>query len=730
VEKNFPWEIWVKFNMLLNKNNFVLPEIPKLNPLGNDYLKFYKEEKRRCMEGYWSCGAWCPGNLYFYLNFFHMNVNKKVTDKFKVVARPFFREVEWEKAYYLAEARGFSGFADDEEETCHRDLKDFREGIPIPTSCYNKKGELKKYVEARDYLRKIHKKSLGKPLYENEAKNIIDLEARESGKSYWAASCILHNFLFDGCTDYDIYLEEKKNGTPVKSETLVGSIDSKYSSDLLSKVKLGLKYLPGEVEIGKVRYPSPFHKEFTGSLAVNSYIISDFKMGGGRKNGGSGSTIHHRTFSDNPIAGNGTRPNLAFLEEVGFHTNLLESLGSLRDCTTVSGIKFGTIYMMGTGGENNAEAIEPIKSVFYDPETYDCVTMDDIWENKGKIGIFIPPYKADNEFLDHQTGKIDEEKALQKYLTRREKLKKAKDQEPLNKELQSKPLVPSEIFLIQTGNKFPIADLQEQLKYVQTSEDPLIKGIAGELVLEGARVSFRPDLNNDLKICNHPLKSTDRKEGAVVIWEPPVENADYGFYVGGNDPYDIDDAHTSVSLGSTIILRRAGLGCPYDKIVAEYTGRPERAEQFYEITRRLLVYYKATCLYENEKTGIRTYLKNNHSLHLLALTPTKFKSNIGSVTANSRTYGQHMNGKVKLDGEIELRDWLNKPAGDGKKTLHYIYSEPILKELIGYNLDGNFDRVIALMLAVIQSNEMYHVEVKERQDTIIDDFFQKRLYVR
>jgi hypothetical protein len=718
--------------MILNKNNFMIKEIPILNPLGVEYIDYWRDFKRKCVEGYWVGGVWCPGPLFFYLNAWHIKLNAKVTDKNKVVARPFFRELEWDKSYLYMEARGFSGFADDDEVSCYRPLANFdpEDGIILPPTCYNKRGQRKKYVHTRDYL-KSTTKNLGKPLFENEAQNIIDLEARESGKSFLAAATIGHNFLFSGATDYDLYLAARQSGKPMASETLVGSIETKYSGDLLNKVQLGLEHLPGKTKFGKRAYPSPLDLVYSGSWHPGNNPIKaghEMKVDGGWEKEGQGTLIHHRSF-ENELGGNGTRPNLAYLEEVGFQRNLTAVLKALRDCTTNSGVKFGTIWMMGTGGENDPVALQPVEQVYRDPETYDCLVFEDHWENKGKIGYFCPPYKADNEFLNHETGQIDEARALNKVLKRREKLAKAKDKDALSGEMQNKPILPSEIFLNAAGNVFPIPELKAQLNYLETSSDPTIKGTKGWLTVhpKTGGVDFEPDLNNVLKECGFPVKKGDHADGSIVIWEHPIAGAPFGLYVAGIDPYSQDRAENSTSLGSTFIMRRTSPGISaYPQIVAEYTGRPSTVDEYNENVMKLLIYYNAIALYENQIPNIRGHLERNNKLHHLAFTPVLLKANSGSSV--KRIYGQHMNEFVKDDLEFMGRDWLKRKVDDTRMNVNFIFSIPLLKELIAYNRDINTDRAIAFMLMLCQDTEMHRIVAKVREQKKVDNFFLKKFF--
>ena len=686
------------------------------------------------MEGYWSMGAWCPPQLYFYLNFWTIKLSESVNSKNKKYLKPFFRELEWEKAYLYSEAIGFSGFLEDGEVTCHRKVPDFDPEFdsPLPPSCYREDGTLKTYVHAREYLRKFFPKSLGKPLYENEALNVIDMEGRESGKSYWASGCIAHNWLFDGYTDYDKYLSDQKTGVLDMSETLVGAIDTKFSSDLMGKVEVGLTMLPGEALDSKGRkVPSPLAKQYTGSFkAGNNPIKAGYeqRVAGGWTKGGTGSLLHHRGFADNPLAGNGTRPGKIFLEEIGFFSNLLDTLGALRDCTTVSGVKFGSICMMGTGGDMTGGSTLACQTVFYNPEEFDCVSFVDTWENTGRtIGYFCPPYKADIEFLDKETGKIDEVKALRKLEVRREKLKKGKDKTAYNKELENKPLVPSEVFLTTNTNKFPVAQLKEQLGLVQTTTDSKIKP------------QFKPDLDNELRMPDYPIKrgDNDKKksrdvetDGAVCVWEQPKPGLGYGYYASGQDPVNKEDAPTSVSVASLIIIER---GCVenggFDRIVCEYTGRPsEGTDSFNETCMLLLEWYNNhECLVETNVGNFKTYLINHHKLHLMALTPGITQNRVKD---SSSSYGIWLgNERLKKDLLIYVDNWLRRPINaEGKLQLQYIYSEGLLKELIGFNDKGNFDRVSALCCAVTQSTQLETVELTPQKEQAPSVFAGRKFF--
>ena len=90
-----------------------------------------------------------------------------------------------------------------------------------------------------------------------------------------------------------------------------------------------------------------------------------------------------------------------------------------------------------------------------------------------------------------------------------------------------------------------------------------------------------------------------------------------------------------------------------------------------------------------------------------------------------RGYGTHMSIQIKEELEVEARDWLTRVAGEKLCNFHLIFSIPLLKELIAYNKDGNFDRVIAFLLCIYNEMQNHHVKIQKKTDDYdVDDFFK------
>jgi len=186
---------------MINNSLFKIPEIPNFHPIAEMYERdeWFRLHKRKCIEGEWVGGKWMPGELYYYINF-HTIIFEQGT--YRGLGLPWLRDIDWEKAFVYAEACGFSGFEKDEEFSCHRGLsKDSDEYMDDElllklctdtntqqvnqfylNNLYKKDGTRKIYIPARDYLQKIHKGNLGKPVYLNSAKHIIEMSSRGYGK--------------------------------------------------------------------------------------------------------------------------------------------------------------------------------------------------------------------------------------------------------------------------------------------------------------------------------------------------------------------------------------------------------------------------------------------------------------------------------------------------------------------------------------------------------------------
>lgn len=119
-------------------------------------------------------------------------------------------------------------------------------------------------------------------------------------------------------------------------------------------------------------------------------------------------------------------------------SNLKEVYTNTKDNLSIGLRKSGTLMMLGTGGDMEKGTLDAAE-MFYNPEAYDILSFTDDWENRGRIGYFIPAYIALNEYKDER-GFSDVEAAKARLQKARDKARSSSGgSEALNKEMQYRP---------------------------------------------------------------------------------------------------------------------------------------------------------------------------------------------------------------------------------------------------------------------------------------------------
>jgi len=360
-----------------------------------------------------------------------------------------------------------------------------------------------------------------------------------------------------------------------------------------------------------------------------------------------------------------------------------------------------------TGG--NIEKVVESELIFRNPRGYQMMAFNDEWEGTGEIGFFIPAYYALNQFKD-ENGNTDEEKALAFLLKRRKALTKNTDVKALQLEMMNYPIKPSEMFLSADGNFFPVEDLKHRLGSLESDDKLLAASWKAHFLIDkhGKPVFANSKLN---VIRRFPLIRGESMDGAIEIFEMPKKDV-HGLipanrYIAGTDPVD-DDGNDDItlSLQSTFVFDTFT-----DRIVAEYTARTRRVEEYYEQVRRMLIFYNAKTNYEAQKKGIFGHFKNKNSLHLLAETPQILRDArlLHTGKQGNKAYGTTANEAVNRYGRDLILAWIERQAFNREENvtnLNTIRSVALLKELSAWTKDINADRVSALGMTMIYREDV------------------------
>ena len=749
------------FPEILNRNVFVFNDHPKnLHPESIEYNTYWLEQEKRCIEGLWAEEAknhwrFMPPQLYFYTNICKIIDEDEDSNSTEVIS-PYLRATEWFIGIRYLICRGFSGF-ENSDFTCHSIIKKLESGKKLTAKektrlsklkhVKNENGEYKKYKDPVKALEDFYDKPLGKCYYENNALNLLIFGSRGLGKSFYGASCILHEWYFHGQKEFDI--EGTKRPSPV--ELLVTSIIQDKSTDLLTKAKLTMDYIQQEVGsyrdttgITEIFYPGYFHLESSGSLSPNSKLIQKYqkKKGNSWVTAGIGTFIDHKIATiENPAVAAGKRNNLILYEEIGLATNILDVIGTSKDSMRRSN-KFGTFLGIGTSGF--IDKLTGVKTIFENGSEYDFFVEEDVYEGRPKpICTFLPAYVADNDFID-DNGNINYEEAYQAILDIRAELLKSESTEALDQEKMNRPLVPSEMFIQKGGTKLPVGKLRDRKTYLDINENhKKIMSVGWFKDDEFGLPVFIPDLNNELKpIMSYDIRGFEHNlKGAVVIYEHPPDRIPKptfkkSLYKVTYDP--VKDDHGGTSLCSIIVHKgfpdtswEEGLT---DTIVAEYIGRLEKVNDMHRMAIWLTEYYNAKILPGRNISDFIRYVEMKNKFYLLQPSPWLAMGKIINNPSKKYDVGVDMSSPRLQEHCIQLlAQWYLTPRkvndfGVTTETnIDYLYSTRLIDESIIFNgpKSGNFDHLrSAMLLALWLAQESEEPIFFEDENQLLKDWEQ------
>lgn len=316
----------------------------------------------------------------------------------------------------------------------------------------------------------------------------------------------------------------------------------------------------------------------------------------------------------------GKRSHLMVWEEFGMFPGFIDAWNTSRPNVEEGGYSFGQAIALGTGGTEGSDFSGALEMI-YNPLGYNVYGVPNVFD-KGTSGgsksiLFIGEYMNRKGCYD-KDGNSDIVKAVLEEVKERVFIKyNSTDPATIAQRIAEHPMSIQEAVMRRDGTLFPVADLTDHLNYIESNKIEWNRGhLVGELYQDpNGIVQFRP--TDEEPIRDFPLKD-NRHKGALEIYELPKEvngKVPSYRYIGGIDPVD-DDHSTTVSLPSIFILDMFT-----DRIVAEYTGRPNFADDFYEICRKLALFYNASLNYENDKKGLFTYFSNHHCTYMLCDTP-------------------------------------------------------------------------------------------------------------
>ena len=634
---------------------------PNANP-NSEYGKWIREERRRIWDGYVreSDGEWVTGYLYWFLNYSPMMLSK-------------IREYKDKDGKKRKSKRA------DRVES----LPECWEGIYWRFHC-------------------LAQASNG-GLYNNfeGGQHMAELASRGKGKSYSLASILNHIFVVGENKD----AHEKVKG-----------IVTAYQKEYLTKDGVLNKFVDmANFCATNTQFP---RKRLKNSLQEMTWTMGykDMELDIER---GTQNTVLGVSSKDDESKLRGKRAAKILIEEFGTFPRLVDLYNVLLPSVQDGDIIFGQIYMLGTAGDNESD-FAGAQEIMYNPRGYNMYALPNVFDkyNQGKpYFVFFFPGYVNRKGCYNEDGVSDIIKALIEILMNRYRVKyNSTDPNTIIKTIAEVPITPAEA-IVKTGvNMFPVADLTERIGQLDSNPTEYNDVYVGDLVFgKDGQVEYKPTSAQPIRDFPH---KDNKIEGAIEIFQMPEidknTNKPYNDrYILGADPYDDDESNT-MSLGSIFVL-----DLWTDRIVAEYTGRPSFADDYYEICRKLCLFYNGRLNYEYNKKGLFSHFSTRNSLYLLTdvLDFLKEKQMMKDGIGN-KSKGTNASPAINAYARSRLRSWLLSPVpviqtidGESKEVmvprLFTVRNRALLKELINYNSEGNFDRISAMgMLMLLREDKM------------------------
>ena len=536
-----------------------------------------------------------------------------------------------------------------------------------------------------------------------EDKHMIVLKARRKGYSYKAGSMLARNYFFVKNSKNFVFAAQK--------EYLIGDGLLSKAWEFLSFIDDNTAWTQPRIRDREMSKMSGYKRNVNGAdveLGMKSQIIGV-------------------SLKDAPDKVRGKAGELIFFEEAGSFPGLLKAWEVTMPTMRQGSKTLGTMVAFGTGGTEGAD-FEAMEEIFYNPEAYDCIGYKNVWD-EGAIGTtcgyFIPIYENLDGFIDTD-GNSNANQAQEFENSQRIKKKQSTDPKALDQYIAEHPYSPAEATLQVSANLFDVASLKEQYNRVRVN-DLYDMGTTGEFYYgKENEIKFKPNPNISA-VLKFPHKKDDDNSGCIVIYESPFKNEEgqvpRNLYVVCHDPYGQNQSADSTSLGAAYVIKRPNnISQPDDLIVASYVGRPATSDEYNRNLFMLAEYYGARIGFENDRGEIIPYAKRYRKMHKLQEEFEMLDKRELQSRKVRRQYGMHMTEARKRQGELYIRDWLMTPRhtdADGHTVLNLnrIYDTALLTELMKFNQKGNFDRVMALMIGMYHTRELYNSEVK----TILED---------
>lgn len=587
------------------------------------YKQFWIGELDRLKNGYTSHGFFCPGDLYFWLNYYRLPVIAK-DENGKVTGREEGFPMFWEVHYIFAHIKLMAQNVD------------------------------------------------------GSGKDLVCLKPRGVGFSEYQAS--------SGCATYTA---ERRS----VSLYCASNISYLTSDGIMSKVGKQLNFLNQETQRGfkrlRMKKSTPLH-----------YRSSKVDKEGNES--GFLSEIIGKVI-DSPDKLRGIRTNYLVFEEAGSFKNLLKTIQTAKALMEIGGEKFGFSIAFGTGGDESSggEALEGLKKVFSNPDTYNFFLFRNKYNEARELretGFFFATYDCQMKFMNSQ-GITDLEESYKYIMAERKKYEDAGDVKGLIDLKAEYPLYPEECFMAGGTNVFDRIILGNQKVRLMNDPNLPFKPVRGYL-----QWTYKKGTQ---KITG--VEFVEDPNGMIAMIEPPETDRDGGvyknLYIAGIDSIDVGSENSLVGEDGSkfcMVVKKRYLNAAktHDLYVAYYLERPTDERIAYETSLKLAMFYNAQCNVERTKKEVISWYRQHKKLNKYIVKQPSILANDVSTTKTANVHGTPINEKIISHYIARIKSYI-VDFGDN------IWFPEMLEQLLNYSdeMKTKYDFVAAMGMCELLDEE-------------------------
>lgn len=438
--------------------------------------------------------------------------------------------------------------------------------------------------------------------------------------------------------------------------------------------------------------------------------------GGVKKVRGLRGSLIALTLDEDATKGVGGYATEYFYEEAGVSPTFLDTyeyvLPSITEGETTTGM------FIAAGSVGSLDQCEGLRSLIMNPDVRNIQAVDNYYMNEeggySRTGLFIPANWGYYPYIDKYGNSLVEE-AKESILRRRKELRSSITMDQYQIFISQFPLYLDDAFSNRHTSFFPLYLIRKQKRKIEEGEYP-VEYIELDRD-ENGNIIDKP--SKKLPISHFPINpELDNKEGVLCVYERPIKGLPFGSYIASVDPVSVGKTISSESLCAIYVykypisIREIQEDGSYtgkvegDMIVASWCGRYDDLEKTHEQLEKIIEWYNAYTLVENNLSNFIMYMIGKRKQRYLVPTDQiVFNKEMPNIVRTYSDYGWRNVGDVKKNIFLELKAFLTEEInviqeGDKERVIYGIERIPdpmLLEEMEKYTTDkGNYDRLIAM----------------------------------